>query len=160
MKRRIVIDVERPGDLPPSLQDLEWALERIAVTILPGDVGGEEAHEDGTAYRWRVVIPWAPPGPALTEALKSAGVELKPAEIAAWLGIDLPEMPAEALARHLADEQADFDELERETATHPATADCPIDECAVCSFRDCPSKEDLHYHHDGCPACHDPERIR
>jgi hypothetical protein len=31
-------------------------------------------------------------------------------------------------------------------------------ECGACAVRDCPHKEPLHYHHDGCPACwaHDP----
>lgn len=28
---------------------------------------------------------------------------------------------------------------------------CPHDECVVCAVRDCPGKEPLHYHHDGCP---------
>jgi len=26
-------------------------------------------------------------------------------------------------------------------------------ECMECGERDCPYKEPLHYHHDGCPAC-------
>lgn len=30
---------------------------------------------------------------------------------------------------------------------------CPNDECAVCSVRDCPGQDLLHYHHDGCPHC-------
>lgn len=30
---------------------------------------------------------------------------------------------------------------------------CPNEECCICSIRDCPSDEPLHYHHDGCPAC-------
>lgn len=30
---------------------------------------------------------------------------------------------------------------------------CEIDECYVCSVRDCPHHEMLHYFHDGCPAC-------
>jgi hypothetical protein len=30
---------------------------------------------------------------------------------------------------------------------------CPVDECMVCSVRECPYREPLHYHHDGCPAC-------
>jgi len=32
-------------------------------------------------------------------------------------------------------------------------ATCEIDECQICAVRDCPSREPLHYHHDGCPAC-------
>lgn len=31
---------------------------------------------------------------------------------------------------------------------------CSNDECMVCGIRDCPHREPLHYHHDGCPACH------
>jgi len=30
---------------------------------------------------------------------------------------------------------------------------CPVDECSMCSVRDCPVGEPLHYHHDGCPYC-------
>lgn len=30
---------------------------------------------------------------------------------------------------------------------------CENDECSVCAVRDCPHREPLHYHHDGCPAC-------
>ena len=36
---------------------------------------------------------------------------------------------------------------------HPATEDCPDQECTLCGERDCPDGEPLHYHHDGCPAC-------
>lgn len=32
-------------------------------------------------------------------------------------------------------------------------ATCPVEECMVCSVRDCPGQEPLHYHHDGCPYC-------
>lgn len=31
---------------------------------------------------------------------------------------------------------------------------CLVYECMVCGIRDCPHNESLHYHHDGCPACH------
>lgn len=31
---------------------------------------------------------------------------------------------------------------------------CPNDECMICGIRDCPHREPLHYHHDGCPACY------
>lgn len=31
---------------------------------------------------------------------------------------------------------------------------CPNDECMLCSVRDCPFFEPLHYHHDGCPCCY------
>jgi hypothetical protein len=27
-------------------------------------------------------------------------------------------------------------------------------ECCGCGIRDCPYKEELHYHHDGCPSCY------
>lgn len=30
-------------------------------------------------------------------------------------------------------------------------------ECYACSLRDCPHREPLHYHHDGCPACYQDE---
>lgn len=30
---------------------------------------------------------------------------------------------------------------------------CPVDECLVCSIRECPEQEPLHFHHDGCPRC-------
>jgi hypothetical protein len=32
-------------------------------------------------------------------------------------------------------------------------ATCPVDECEVCSVRECPHRDFLHFHHDGCPAC-------
>jgi hypothetical protein len=31
---------------------------------------------------------------------------------------------------------------------------CPVEECMLCSVRDCPGQEPLHYHHDGCPYCY------
>ena len=31
-------------------------------------------------------------------------------------------------------------------------------ECMICSIRDCPYDEPLHYHHDGCPACYGKEK--
>jgi hypothetical protein len=37
--------------------------------------------------------------------------------------------------------------------SHPATDACPDQECDVCSVRDCPYHDPLHYHHDGCPSC-------
>lgn len=30
---------------------------------------------------------------------------------------------------------------------------CGEAECPQCSERDCPDKQKLHYHHDGCPYC-------
>ena len=36
---------------------------------------------------------------------------------------------------------------------------CPNDECYICSVRDCPENEPLHYHHDGCPHCDIAERM-
>lgn len=35
----------------------------------------------------------------------------------------------------------------------PALDDCPDHECYLCGFQECPHKEPLHFHHDGCPAC-------
>ena len=43
--------------------------------------------------------------------------------------------------------------LLEEAKTHPTTQDCDDLECLICSVRDCPNQEPLHYHHDGCPAC-------
>lgn len=37
--------------------------------------------------------------------------------------------------------------------THPPLNECTQDECLYCSIRDCPQREWMHYHHDGCPAC-------
>jgi PHP family Zn ribbon phosphoesterase len=36
---------------------------------------------------------------------------------------------------------------------HPATNECPDQECVLCSIRDCPGGCELHYHHDCCPSC-------
>lgn len=44
-------------------------------------------------------------------------------------------------------------DLLKEVEGHPSTDECTEGECMVCSIRDCPHKEPLHYHHDGCPAC-------
>lgn len=30
---------------------------------------------------------------------------------------------------------------------------CTDSECHECGEKDCPHREPLHYHHDGCPAC-------
>ena len=47
--------------------------------------------------------------------------------------------------------------IEDATACTGVAATCPVDECMVCSVRDCPFREPLHYHHDSCPACsHEP----
>lgn len=40
-----------------------------------------------------------------------------------------------------------------DVAEHPPTDQCPDMECMVCGMRDCPDREPLHYHHDGCPCC-------
>lgn len=40
---------------------------------------------------------------------------------------------------------------------HPAPADCPGDECEVCSVRECPFEDTTHYNKDGCTSCgHEP----
>lgn len=44
------------------------------------------------------------------------------------------------------------EEAERQAAGHPPAEQCEIEECLVCGLRDCPMKDPLHYHHDGCPA--------
>lgn len=33
-------------------------------------------------------------------------------------------------------------------------ARCPDPECLECGQIVCPQGEPLHFHHDGCPACH------
>lgn len=40
-------------------------------------------------------------------------------------------------------------------AAHTPYDECQVDECLLCSVRDCPHSCELHYHHDGCPACLD-----
>ncbi len=40
-------------------------------------------------------------------------------------------------------------------AAHPATQECSVGDCAVCSIRDCPSHCSTHYDKDGCPLCDD-----
>jgi hypothetical protein len=46
--------------------------------------------------------------------------------------------------------------LESQIPGHPAIEECLDRECMICSVRDCPHKEPLHYHHDGCPCCDAP----
>lgn len=44
----------------------------------------------------------------------------------------------------------------REVVDHPTRDDCPDPECMICSWRDCPDHEPLHYDTDGpCPSCED-----
>lgn len=34
---------------------------------------------------------------------------------------------------------------------------CQCRDCSACGIRDCPARDPLHYHHDGCPAgCTEP----
>lgn len=40
---------------------------------------------------------------------------------------------------------------------HPPTDQCPDPECWQCALRDCPHRDPLHYHHDGCPSCYQEE---
>lgn len=40
-----------------------------------------------------------------------------------------------------------------ESANHISTDQCPDVECELCSIRDCPYHDLIHYHHDGCPSC-------
>lgn len=58
--------------------------------------------------------------------------------------------------RDEATEEEDEDLMEwiaRRIVSHPIKAVCDEDECFICAVRDCPEREPLHYHHDGCPAC-------
>lgn len=48
------------------------------------------------------------------------------------------------------DDEKEYKEKLEKSKTH---APCEGDECELCSMRDCPRHEPLHYHHDGCPAC-------
>lgn len=36
----------------------------------------------------------------------------------------------------------------------PPTDECDDQECEICSYRDCPHHDVMHYHHDGCPSCY------
>jgi hypothetical protein len=35
----------------------------------------------------------------------------------------------------------------------PCSPPCEDEYCAGCAMQDCPHREPLHRHHDGCPAC-------
>lgn len=35
----------------------------------------------------------------------------------------------------------------------PCADRCEREECAGCAMAECPFREPLHRHHDGCPAC-------
>ena len=43
---------------------------------------------------------------------------------------------------------------------HPSYKDCDDNECMICSVRDCPHEEVMHYHHDGCPVCYYDEKVK
>ena len=53
------------------------------------------------------------------------------------------------------DDEKYYEELLERSKTHEP---CGADECTLCSMRDCPRHEPLHYHRDGCPACFSDER--
>jgi hypothetical protein len=36
---------------------------------------------------------------------------------------------------------------------------CKVGECIICGLLVCPHAEPLHFHHDGCPACHLPHDL-
>lgn len=75
---------------------------------------------------------------------------------------DMPFYAALPLGSNSEEESIESDELHRVVArarmialiaAHPPTDECPDPECYICGARDCPFHEELHYHHDGCPAC-------
>lgn len=37
-------------------------------------------------------------------------------------------------------------------------AHCNQNECEECSKIICPHKDEMHFHHDGCPSCCNPKR--
>ena len=65
----------------------------------------------------------------------------------------MPAFDSEALRDWRAEDQAGAHALA--LAQHPATEECPEDECRLCSERDCPYSEPLHYDYEGCPSCMD-----
>ena len=42
---------------------------------------------------------------------------------------------------------------------YAAVCDETDETCIACAMRDCPRREPLHYHHDGCPACDNQDVI-
>lgn len=81
----------------------------------------------------------------------------------AWLGNLLVEKVWSLSPPKPGEEPDDFSPawFARQVEGHPAAEACEADECMVCSWRDCPHREPLHYHHDGCPCCDDglPEGV-
>jgi hypothetical protein len=61
---------------------------------------------------------------------------------------DLKEYVYDAAAALLAPMHAQIDAL---------LAHCPDGECPTCASIVCPHKCDMHFHHDGCPACAEHE---
>jgi hypothetical protein len=51
------------------------------------------------------------------------------------------------------DENNECNNCKQLISSHPPTQDCDDAECWICAARDCPHREPMHYHHDGCPAC-------
>jgi hypothetical protein len=47
--------------------------------------------------------------------------------------------------------------LKPQIQDHPSYKDCDMEECFICSIRDCPYECIEHYFHDGCPVCNDDE---
>lgn len=52
------------------------------------------------------------------------------------------------------EDEKEYNQWRREKIqNHPPTSECPVPECVYCSSRDCPSGNELHYFHVGCPDC-------
>lgn len=68
----------------------------------------------------------------------------------------------EQLQAELAEEKARFQTLMNESTDkiQHLLDHCADGECSTCGTILCPSKEPLHFHHDGCPACCAPKSDR
>lgn len=74
------------------------------------------------------------------------GSDLSPNLANIWAGAGFSVLPiAVDLSRR--------EQLLAQVPGHPPTNECPDPECAVCSVRDCPHGDDMHYDDDGCPSC-------
>jgi hypothetical protein len=56
--------------------------------------------------------------------------------------------------------EADVRIRDLEAQVDALLAHCPDGECPTCATIVCPHKCDMHFHHDGCPACAEYEDER
>lgn len=154
-----------------NLDELERAAKAVSgwgVTYAwPTDEDGvwEVGHEDEDGNRYEIVeVDTANYfQPAAAEPLARFIAAANPEVVAALIArVREAEEREQALARAVMTDQVYHDSLaeqvkEQEAKLNALLAHCPDGECPTCSKIICPHDCDMHFHHDGCPACAEHE---